>query len=191
MNKIMRDYGGVYAIPSSFLIGKQGDITSKALISTNSHSTAIIKLKENGVLCGINFAIETFKTIDKKMVNTIKEAMNEGDSVGGAFQVHVSGVPYGLGGYTSWHEKLNARLGQAILSINGIKSFSIGLGEESDNKRGSELHDEIGFQKNKFTRMSNNCGGIEGGMSNAQPIIISATMKPIPTLSTFLNYKIF
>jgi len=123
------------------------------------------------------------KTIDKKMVNTIKEAMNQGDSVGGSFQVHVSGVPYGLGGYTSWHEKLNARLGQAILSINGIKSFSIGLGVESDNKRGSELHDEIGFQKNKFTRMSNNCGGIEGGMSNAQPIIISATMKPIPTLT--------
>jgi len=120
--------------------------------------------------------------IENEMIKVIQNAKNSGDSIGGSFQIHISGVPYGLGSYVAWHEKLNARLGQAILSINGIKSFDIGLGNDSSTKLGSELHDEIVFQNNKIDRLSNNCGGIEGGMSNGQRIIISATMKPIPTL---------
>tara|TARA_B100000959_G_C14874811_1_gene579937 strand:- start:211 stop:1212 length:1002 start_codon:yes stop_codon:yes gene_type:complete len=121
-------------------------------------------------------------SIDNKMINEISNAKDNGDSVGGSFQIHVTGVPYGLGSYTSWGEKLNAQLGEAILSINGIKSFNVGLGALSEEKLGSQLHDEIGYDQNKFKRLSNNCGGIEGGMSNSQKIIISATMKPIPTL---------
>tara|TARA_Y100000590_G_scaffold135974_2_gene155579 strand:- start:404 stop:1555 length:1152 start_codon:yes stop_codon:yes gene_type:complete len=121
------------------------------------------------------------KSSEKKMIDIIKDAKEEGDSVGGSFQIHISGVPYGLGSYTSWDEKLNARLGNAILSINGIKSFDIGLGSLSEEKKGSQLHDEIFYDKT-FKRGSNNCGGIEGGISNGQKIIISATMKPIPTL---------
>ena len=122
------------------------------------------------------------KTVEKEMVSIIKNAKEKGDSVGGSFNVHITGVPYGLGNYTSWEKKLNARLGKAILSINGIKSFSFGDGINSENKLGSELHDEIVYQKKQFQRLSNNCGGIEGGMSNGQRIILSATMKPIPTL---------
>ena len=121
------------------------------------------------------------KSLENEMIQVISKAQSNGDSVGGSFTVHVSGLPYGLGSYTAWDEKLNARLGKAILSINGIKSFDVGLGQESKEKFGSELHDEIGYNE-KFFRYSNNCGGIEGGMSNAQNIILSATMKPIPTL---------
>ncbi len=121
------------------------------------------------------------RSVEKKMVDVIKTAKEDGNSVGGSFQIHISGVPFGLGSYTSWNEKLNAHLGNAILSINGIKSFDIGLGVLSEEKKGSQLHDEI-FYDNGFKRGSNNCGGIEGGMSNGQKIIISATMKPIPTL---------
>jgi len=121
--------------------------------------------------------------IEKGMIEVIQNAKNSGDSVGGGFQIHISGLPYGLGSYVSWDEKLNARLGQAILSINGIKSFDVGLGNDSSTKLGSELHDEIIFKNNKIDRLSNNCGGIEGGMSNGQRVIISATMKPIPTLT--------
>tara|TARA_B110000438_G_scaffold302194_1_gene359152 strand:- start:1588 stop:2229 length:642 start_codon:yes stop_codon:yes gene_type:complete len=121
------------------------------------------------------------QTIENKMVTSIKDAQSKGDSLGGSFQIHISGVPYGLGSYTSWDEKLNARLGNAILSINGIKSFDVGLGGLSEKKFGSELHDEITYNKT-FQRTTNNCGGIEGGMSNGQRIILSATMKPIPTL---------
>ena len=120
--------------------------------------------------------------IEKQMIQVIKNAKKNGDSVGGSFKVIISGVPYGLGSYTSWDSKLNSRLGEAILSINGIKSFSIGDGDNSKNKLGSELHDEIDFENAKYKRLSNNCGGIEGGMSNAQNIIITGTMKPIPTL---------
>ena len=115
------------------------------------------------------------------MINHITTAKDNGDSVGGSFNIIVQGVPYGLGSYISWNSKLNSRLGEAILSINGIKSVSIGDGANSENKFGSELHDEIDFDKT-FVRLSNNCGGIEGGMSNGQDIILSATMKPIPTL---------
>ena len=118
---------------------------------------------------------------ENKMINCIKKAKQNGDSVGGSFNIHITGLPYGLGSYTSWDSKLNASLGQALLSINGIKSFNVGLGSQSETKFGSELHDEIAYNK-KIIRLSNNSGGIEGGMSNAQPIIVSATMKPIPTL---------
>ena len=104
---------------------------------------------------------------ESKMIDVISNAKSKGDSVGGSFTIIISGLPYGLGSYVSWDKKLNARLGEAILSINGIKSFDIGLGEDSGKKYGSELHDEIGYDE-KFTRLSNNCGGIEGGMSNGQ-----------------------
>ncbi len=126
------------------------------------------------------------ENIESKMIDVITNAKSKGDSVGGSFTIIISGLPYGLGSYVSWDKKLNARLGKAILSINGIKSFDIGLGENSGKKYGSELHDEIGYDE-KFTRLSNNCGGIEGGMSNGQSIILSATMKPIPTLTKPLN----
>jgi chorismate synthase len=126
------------------------------------------------------------ENIESKMIDVISNAKSKGDSVGGSFTIIISGLPYGLGSYVSWDKKLNARLGKAILSINGIKSFDIGLGEDSGKKYGSELHDEIGYDE-KFTRLSNNCGGIEGGMSNGQSIILSATMKPIPTLTKPLN----
>ena len=121
------------------------------------------------------------KDLENDMMDVISSAQSRGDSVGGSFTIIISGLPYGLGSYVSWEKKINARLGKAILSINGIKSFDVGLGDESKNKFGSELHDEIGYN-DQFVRFSNNCGGIEGGISNAQPIIISATMKPIPTL---------
>tara|TARA_X000001036_G_scaffold403240_1_gene409638 strand:+ start:36 stop:1187 length:1152 start_codon:yes stop_codon:yes gene_type:complete len=173
-----------------------GSICRKLLeqynIKVGSYVTSIYKYKDNSdynylKVNDINKQADKSdvrclnKTIEKKMINAIKDAQKKGDSLGGSFQVHVSGVPYGLGGYTSWNEKLNANLGKAILSINGIKSFDIGLGELSEQKLGSELHDEIQYNQT-FERTTNNCGGIEGGMSNGQRIILSATMKPIPTL---------
>ena len=121
-------------------------------------------------------------SIEKKMIETIKHSQKNKDTVGGKFKVVVSGVPYGLGSYRTWDTKLNAQLSEAILSINAIKSVEFGL-KSASNLYGSELHDEIGHQKNQFIRFSNNAGGIEGGMSNAQSIIINASMKPLSTLS--------
>ena len=122
------------------------------------------------------------KTAEKKMINIIKNAQKNGDTVGGKFQVIVSGVPYGLGNYTSWDKKINAKLSESISSINAIKSVSFGKDNTSDSF-GSQLHDEIEFKNQKYIRTNNNSGGIEGGMTNGQNILINAEMKPLSTLT--------
>ena len=122
------------------------------------------------------------KKIEKKMVNIIKKAQEVGDTVGGKFMIVVSGVPYGLGSYTSWNKKLNAKLSESISSINAIKSVAFGI-NNSSALFGSQLHDEIEYYDNHFQRTNNNSGGIEGGMSNGQNILISAEMKPLSTLT--------
>ena len=119
---------------------------------------------------------------EEKMVQAISEAKTDGDSVGGVFEVVAAGVPYGLGAYTQWNKKLHARISALLMSINAFKGIEIGSGFSGAGKLGSEVHDEIGWDSEKFIRHSNNAGGIEGGMSNAQPIVIRMVMKPIPTL---------
>ena len=120
--------------------------------------------------------------IESKMINIIKNAQKNGDTVGGKFQVIISGAPYGLGSYTSWNRKINAKLAESISSINAIKSVSFGK-DSSSSSFGSELHDEIEYSNNQYKRTNNNSGGIEGGMSNGQNILINAEMKPLSTLT--------
>ena len=120
--------------------------------------------------------------IEKDMINAIAIAMKSGDSVGGIFEVVATGLPYGLGSYTQWDRKLHARISESIMSINAFKGIEIGMGFDEANKFGSEVHDEIGWDGKKYISYSNNAGGMEGGMSNAQPIVVRAVMKPIPTL---------
>ena len=122
------------------------------------------------------------KTAEKKMINIIRNAQKNGDTVGGKFQVIVSGVPYGLGSYTSWDKKINAKLSESISSINAIKSVSFGK-DNTSHSFGSQLHDEIEFKNQKYIRTNNNSGGIEGGMTNGQNILINAEMKPLSTLT--------
>tara|TARA_A100001037_G_scaffold306704_1_gene354322 strand:- start:5934 stop:7094 length:1161 start_codon:yes stop_codon:yes gene_type:complete len=117
-----------------------------------------------------------------KMINKIKSAKERGDSVGGIFEVIATGVPYGLGAHTQWDRKLQTRLSAMMMSVNAFKAIEIGSGFVGAKIFGSEVHDEIGYDGKKFTRYSNNAGGIEGGMSNAQPIVLKIAMKPIPTL---------
>ncbi|MAZ60821.1 MAG: chorismate synthase [Candidatus Marinimicrobia bacterium] len=120
--------------------------------------------------------------IELKMINIIKDAQKNGDTVGGKFQVIISGAPYGLGSYTSWNRKINAKLAESISSINAIKSVSFGK-DSTSSSFGSELHDEIEYSNNQYKRTNNNSGGIEGGMSNGQDILINAEMKPLSTLT--------
>ena len=122
----------------------------------------------------------------KKMIDGIAEL---GDSVGGVIEVRVFGVPIGLGSHVQWCDKLDGKLAQAVMSIQAIKGVEIGLGFGSAQVLGSAMHDPIGFEpvQNEspcqgFVRKTNNAGGIEGGISNGQPIILRAAMKPIPTL---------
>ena len=122
------------------------------------------------------------KEVESAMVKTIDNAKASGDSVGGIFEVIANGLPYGLGAHTQWDRKLHTRISAMLMSVNAFKGIEIGEGFGGAEKFGSEVHDEIGHDGEKFIRYSNNAGGIEGGMSNAQPIIILMAMKPITTL---------
>jgi len=119
---------------------------------------------------------------EKEMIDIIDKAKKAGDSVGGVFEVIATGVPYGLGSYTQWNNKLQARITTMMMSINAFKGIEIGSGFKSSSQFGSKVHDEIGYHEGRFTRYTNNAGGIEGGMSNAQPIVLWMSMKPISTL---------
>ena len=122
------------------------------------------------------------KDAEKKMMDVIDEAKNNGDSVGGSFEVIAKGLPYGLGTYINADGKLQARISQAMMSVNAFKGVELGAGFASSAVFGSELHDEILYEDDKITRASNNAGGIEGGMSNGQPIHVKVSMKPLSTL---------
>ena len=122
------------------------------------------------------------KKIEDKMIKVIDTAKRNGDSVGGSFEVIASGLPYGLGSYINADGKLQARITQAMMSVNAFKGVELGAGFASSAAFGSELHDEILIENDKIVRSSNNAGGIEGGMSNAQPIHVKVSMKPLSTL---------
>jgi chorismate synthase len=123
-----------------------------------------------------------------EMVGLIDTAADKGDTLGGTFRIIVTGVPAGLGSHTQWDKKLNARLMMAVSSIQAIKGVEIGMGFESAEKFGSEVMDEIFYSRQTgFYRKTNNSGGIEGGISNGMPIVITAAMKPIPTLKKSLR----
>lgn len=120
---------------------------------------------------------------EKKMIKRIKEIKKKGDSVGGSFEIAGIGVPIGLGTHTSQQGRLDSIIAADIMSIPGIKSVEIGLGTESGTRLGSKMQDPIIPGKGKIPeRSSNRAGGIEGGISNGEPIIVRAVMKPIPTL---------
>ena len=116
-----------------------------------------------------------------EMKRAIDAAKSGGDTLGGVVEVQVIGAPPGLGSYVQWDRKLDARLAMALMSIQAIKGVEVGIGFEAAGRPGSRVHDEI-FYQDGYRRHSNNAGGIEGGMSNGEPIVVRAAMKPIPTL---------
>ena len=123
----------------------------------------------------------------KELIDKVKEA---GDTIGGIIDVVVSGVPPGLGSHVQWDRKLDGRLAMALMSIQAIKGVEIRCGFDAARNSGSKVHDEIFYDSARITRgeitgfyrKSNNAGGIEGGISNGEEIVLRAAMKPIPTL---------
>jgi chorismate synthase len=126
---------------------------------------------------------------EERMKAAIKEASHAGDTLGGVFEVVATGVMPGLGSHVHWDRKLDGRLAQALMSIHAIKAVEIGDGWEAARSRGSQVHDPIGFDagSHSFTRSSNHAGGTEGGVSNGEPIVCRAAMKPIATLRKALR----
>jgi chorismate synthase len=122
------------------------------------------------------------------IVTAIDQAKAKGDTLGGVFEVVALGCPVGLGSYVQWDRRLDGRLAQAFCSIQAIKGCEFGLGFEAARRPGSAVHDEILFDaQSGFRRSSNNAGGLEGGVTNGQPVIVRAAMKPLSTLRTPLR----
>jgi chorismate synthase len=120
---------------------------------------------------------------DEKFKKLIDLAREEGESLGGVFEVFATGVPVGLGSYVQWDRRLDGRIAQAMMSIQAMKGVEIGEGFRLAEKFGSQAHDEIFYDAEKgFYHKTNRAGGIEGGMTNGEPIIVRVAMKPIPTL---------
>jgi len=163
---------GIYLYSRVIQIGKVKDESSWDPTPEN------YKIIEDSPLRCLN------KKIEEKMISLIDEAKKKKDTLGGIFEIVVKGVPPGLGSYIQWDNKLDARLAKAIMSIQAIKGVEVGIGFQAAQEFGSYVQDEIFYKEEKlFYREKNNAGGIEGGISNGEPIILRAAMKPISTLA--------
>ncbi len=119
-----------------------------------------------------------------KMKAEVDKVLRAGDSVGGIFEVVAHGVPPGLGSHAQWDEKLDGRLARAMMSIQAVKAVEIGAGIAAASSYGSEVQDEIGYDKERkrFTRPTNRAGGLEGGVTNGEDVVVRGYLKPISTL---------
>ncbi len=124
---------------------------------------------------------------EQRMIALIDVAKREGNTLGGVCEVVVDGLPVGLGSHVSWDRRLDGRLGQAMLSIPAVKGVEIGIGFEAARRTGAEVHDEITMapgqtRSGNVRRKTNRAGGLEGGMTSGEPLIVRVAMKPISTL---------
>ncbi len=121
---------------------------------------------------------------ERAIIDEIDACKKTGDTLGGVVEVTASGLPVGLGSHVQWDRKLDARLAYALLGLQAAKGVEFGMGFEAAAVRGSQLHDEIGYDgaARQFTRLSNNSGGTEGGMSTGEPLRVRVAFKPLSTL---------
>ena len=128
-------------------------------------------------------------TAQDKMKAEVDAALKAGDTVGGIFEVIAHNVPVGLGSHAQWDEKLDGRLAQAVMSIQAVKGVEIGAGVTAAGSYGSEVQDEISYDKaaKRFRRSSNRAGGLEGGITNGEDVVVRAYLKPISTLRRALG----
>ncbi len=126
------------------------------------------------------------EAVSKRMMGRIRQAKARGDSLGGVFEVRARGLPPGLGSYVHWDRKADARIARALMSVQSVKAVEFGLGAEAAELPGSRVHDEITWKarpgREGYQRATNRAGGVEGGMTNGEELVVRAAMKPIPTL---------
>jgi chorismate synthase len=121
------------------------------------------------------------ENLSDQMREEIKLRRKEGTSLGGIYEIIVTGLPAGLGSYVHWDRKIDGKLAQAIMSTQAMKGVEIGIGFEAGRRQGHDVHDEIVYDSG-FKRRTNRAGGIEGGMTTGMPVILRGVMKPIPTM---------
>lgn len=151
----------------------------KTAIEVAVGAVAKLLLKEFGIT--FSSKILQIGSVTENFEKEIDMAKDQGDSLGGKFEVIFKNLPIGLGSYVQWDRGLDGKIAQAVMSIGAVKAVEIG--ENPLGEKGSEYHDEIFFENGKFFHKKNNAGGIEGGMTNGEDLIVRAVMKPIPTMS--------
>ena len=152
----------------------------EAAIQKEQAALLVAKADESDVRC-------PDPEVTEKMKAEIDAARYARDALGGEFVVTAEGCPPGLGSYVDWRDKLDAKLAHAIMSINAIKGVEIGLGFGVASRRSSEVQDEILLENGELVRSSNRLGGFEGGMTNGEPVVVAAAMKPISTIAQALR----
>ena len=168
------------AICKVFLLEANIDISSRVISIGSIIDKSIIKDYKDLNKTIDNSSLRCYdRNIELKMIKEIDKCNKKGDTIGGKIEVIATGMPYGLGSYIQWDKKISTIIGSLMLSINAFKSLTIG---SELSVLGSDYHDQISWSNDKFQRDSNSAGGIEGGMSNANPIIVTMDMKPLSTL---------
>lgn len=138
------------------------------------------RAEENDVRCPLPEAAEAMR-------QRVREVMEAKDTVGGVYEVVALGVPPGLGSHVHWDRRLTARIAAAMLSIHAMKGLEIGPAFENARRRGTEVHDEIFLEGDRLVRRTNRAGGLEGGITTGEPIVVRVAMKPISTTLTPLR----
>lgn len=166
---------GGLGIQSIAYVRSIGVIEMKTSVTTDDVSTLLPLIDASPV-----------KTLDAEaeqaMIKGIEAAKDNGDTLGGTVECIMTGLPIGIGSHVQFDRKLDGLLASALMSIQAVKSVSIGMGEEASSRRGSNVHDPFARQANGLTRTRNNAGGLEGGVTNGQPLTVKVAMKPISTL---------
>ena len=159
-------------------IGPVGDRDASRSAIGNSFSAAYWeRVEQSPVRCGDD-------ELAAQMINYIQSCKSRGETCGGVFEVVATEVPIGLGSYSQWDRRLSTKLAMALMSIPSVKGVEIGAGFESTSLPGSQVHDIIQRSDEQgWQRLTNNAGGVEGGMSNGEPIVVRAAVKPISTLA--------
>jgi chorismate synthase len=164
----------------SAVVVKRTKIDQMIMKFTHRSSNAAYKITEEADKSEVRMLD---RSIEIKAIKEIKKIKKAGDTLGGIFEVIVSGVPVGLGSYVQYDRKLDGQLAQALMSIQAIKGVEIGDGFANATKFGSQVHDEFTLNDNKIGRMTNRAGGLEGSITNGKMIVLRAAMKPIATLA--------
>lgn len=168
------------SLAQQFGIEITGHVIRIGSIAASTSNMSLEEIKRNSAVSELMCADRDSEEMMKKEIDNAKQ---DGDSLGGVFEIIVTGIPVGLGSYVQYDRKLDARLAQAVMSIQAIKGVEIGVGFQAAELPGSQVHDELFYDPSRgFYRETNRAGGIEGGITNGEPVIIRAAMKPIPTL---------
>ncbi len=169
---------GVEVYSHVLSVGPVGDKNAqRSAVSSNFTAAYWEKVEQSPMRCGDS-------ELEKQMINYIQDCKSQGETCGGVFEVVATGVPIGLGSYSQWDRRLSSKLAMALMSIPSVKGVEIGGGFESSALPGSQVHDVVQWSGEQgWQHLTNNAGGIEGGMSNGAPIVVKAAVKPISTLA--------